>query len=398
MKRATFLVTLACFAPLAAGAGLPQSLQIHGFAALNPISTSGNNYFGKTDDTVSLEFWELGLNASWRPLTDLLISAQVASRRAGDEDQGTPRLDYGLVGYSFVNNQTLEAGLRAGRVLNPLGFFNETRDVAFTRDSILLPQSIYDDRTRDSSFSSDGAQLFANYRSPVGDWYLQVNAGTPRTDDSARTERAILGADLPGRFTGDTSVLGRLIYERDGGRWRVGVSAGSVRLHYDPKLPKGVLRQSFPGETDFRPLIFSFQYNAEKFSLTSEFGTRQLKTRGFNRGETSTTGEASYIEALYRFTPKWEGFVRYDRLFVDRQDKSGQRFVAANYPFVRPAYFRFAKDLTAGIAWRPKKWMLLRAEFHYVNGTAWLPLADTQDFDDIQQYWSIFALQFAVRF
>lgn len=377
-----------------ADAGETKDVQIHGFAALNPISTTANNFFGSTEDSVSLQFWEIGLNASWRPRTDLLFAAQVTSRRAGEEDSGGPRLDYGLVGYTFLSSPNAQAGIRIGRVLNPLGLYNETRDVAFTRNSILLPQSIYFDRTRDLALSSDGLQLFSQLSSGAGDFYLQLNLGYPRTDDDGRTERALLGMDRPGELRGDPSLLGRLIYERDGGRLRLGVSGGSVRLAYDSR---GQTDPTPNGDVDFRPLIFSAQYNAEKISITSEFGPRSFATTGFGAPSATTVGESFYLEALYRHTPKLEGFLRYDTLIADRDDWSGNRFAASD-PLGRPAFSRFAKDLTAGFAWRVNNSLLLRAEYHYVDGTAWLPIADNPDVEDLERYWSLFAFQAAVRF
>jgi hypothetical protein len=385
---------LAVIAEIGLSAELPASVQIHGFAQLNPVSTTANNLFGKTEDNVSLEFWELGINGSWRPTNNLLLSAQLASRRAGLEDDGGIRLDYGLLSYSFLDNPTNRAGIRVGRVLNPYGFYNETRDVAFTRTSILLPQSIYFDRTRDLALSSDGVQLFAQTQGDLGDFAFQVNVGLPRTDDDSRTERAILGTDFPGDLEGQPSVLGRLIYERDGGRWRFGISSGSIRLDYNSE---GSVDPLPDGEVDFRPLIFSAQYNAEKYTLTTEFGQRIFKSSGFGGPESTTTGESGYVEGLYRFSPKWEAFVRYDALFADRDDRDGEYF-AARDPLGRPSYSRFAKDLAVGVTWRVNKSLLLRGEYHYVDGAAWLPIADNPDFADWKRYWSIFGFQIAVRF
>ena len=236
----------------------PDTLQLHAFAALNPIATTTNNFFGNTDDNVSFEFWELGLNASWRPTPEILLSAQVTSRRAGAEDDGQPRLDYGLLTYTIVNNKRMRAGIRLGRVLNPLGLYNETRDVAFTRNSILLPQSIYFERTRDLALSGDGLQLFAHRSTEIGDFYLQFNGGLPRTDDDGRSRRALLGPFALGEFEPEPSFFGRLLYDLDGGRFRFAVSGGSLKLDYDPGGPTDPIAD---GRFDFRPLFFSAQYN-----------------------------------------------------------------------------------------------------------------------------------------
>lgn len=371
----------------------PEAFQLHAFAASNPITTTGNNFFGLTEDNLSLEYWEVGVNGSWRPRPDLLLSAQITSRRAGKEDDGRPRVDYGLISYAFLNDVDRRAGIRLGRVLNPLGLYNESRDVAFTRHSILLPQSIYFDRVRDIALSADGVQLFGSQTTKLGDIYVQVNAGLPRTDDDGRGVRALLGTNAIGQFEPEPSFLGRILYEIDGGRFRFAVSGGSVGLDYDSKGPPDPVPN---GRFDFRPIFLSAQYNAEKYTLTTEFGPRILKTTGFGGPDQTTTGESFYIEALYRFSPKWETYLRFDTLFTDRNDRQGNAF-AEKDPHKRAHFTRFAKDLTAGVTWRINRSALFRAEYHYVDGTAWLPLADNND-NKLERYWSIFALQFALRF
>lgn len=393
MKRGTLLTGMLLMWQPAFGEGLPETVQFHAFGAFNPITTTANNFFGKSDGRVSADFWELGLNGSWRPQKDILLSGQLTSRRAGEGDDGSVRLDYGLLDYSPFSDESNRAGIRMGRVLNPLGFNNETRDVAFTRSSILLPQSIYFDRTRDLALSSDGLQVYSDHQTPIGDFYFQANVGLPRTNNT-NTERALLSQDFPGELDGDPSFLGRLIYERDGGRWRFGVSGGSVRMNYAPGSPTDPLPK---GDIDFQPLFFSGQYNAESFSLTTEFGPRIFKRKGFGQAEAKTTGESFYVEGLYRFSPRWEAFLRYDVLYSDRNDRDGKQF-AANDTLGRAAHSRFAKDVATGVTWRLDKSFLVRAEYHYVDGTAWLPTADNPDPADIERYWSIFALQVAFRF
>src|SRR5258708_13524927 len=90
----------------------------------------------------------------------LLMGALGAIRAAGATDTGVARLDYALMDYRIVSGADASAGIRIGKVKNPLGFFNETRDVIFTRPSILLP-FIYSDNQnqRDLVFAAPGEQL-----------------------------------------------------------------------------------------------------------------------------------------------------------------------------------------------------------------------------------------------
>ena len=138
---------------------LPGDFQIHGFASQAYITTSDNNVFGNSDNGGSFGLTEAGLNASVRPLPRLQLSGQVVSRRAGEGVTGIPRLDYAILDYRLYSQEANQFGIRVGRLKNPFGFYNETRDVAHTRPSILLPQSIYFDRTRNLGLSGDSVQL-----------------------------------------------------------------------------------------------------------------------------------------------------------------------------------------------------------------------------------------------
>src|SRR5687768_4944330 len=179
---------------------LPHNLQIHGFASQAWLKSTGNNVFGNSSsDSGSFDFRELGLNASMRPLPRLQFSVQGLSRWAGNGSPGNIRLDYGFVDYTFFAEEGNQLGIRLGRMKNPLGFYNDTRDVPFTRPSILLPQSIYFDRTRKLAIAADGAHLYGEYHSNLGNISFQLGAARPLVG-GAETEVALLGHDMLGHL------------------------------------------------------------------------------------------------------------------------------------------------------------------------------------------------------
>ena len=129
-------------------------------------------------DSGSFDFREIGLNASMRPLTNLQFSVQGLSRTAGKGSPGNIRLDYGFIDYTYFHRENSQLGIRLGRMKNPLGFYNDTRDVPFTRPSILLPQSIYFDRTRKLAIAADGVHLYGEYRSDYRRHFLPGGRST----------------------------------------------------------------------------------------------------------------------------------------------------------------------------------------------------------------------------
>ena len=375
---------------------LPHNLQIHGFASQGWLKSSDNNVFGKSSsDNGSFDFRELGLNASMRPLTNLQFSAQMLSRTAGEGSPGNVRLDYGFIDYTYFSGETSKLGIRLGRMKNPLGFYNDTRDVPFTRPSILLPQSIYFDRTRKLALAADAVHLYGEYRSNMGNISFQLGAGRPLVR-GAETEVALLGNDRLGNFTPEISYIGRVIYELDEGRLRFAVSGTQLNIGYDPAAVDSL----HAGSTRFTPLIFSAQYNAERWSITSEYALRRLEYKDFGVSPLAMDfyGESYYFQGVYRFTPEWEAIVRYDVLYTDRDDRDGKKWAASPASGGRPAHTRFAKDITVGLRWNVTPEFMLRAEYHNVNGTGWLSTLDNTAPGDLAQRWHLFSVLGSYRF
>ena len=374
------------------GAEMPDNLQLHGFASQGLISTTHNNFFGPSENSVSSEFTELGVNVSYRPNPDLQLSAQALSRRAGETDKGNVRLDYGFLGYTPVSSNNWQIGGLVGKVKNPLGFYNETRDIAFTRPSILLPQSIYFDRTRNFGLSATGIQLFAEHTDDAGLLSFRVSIGKPDLGDKSM-EYALLGGDRPGHVSGTTSYLGRLMYEWGGERLRLAVTRAQVNTKYEPGTPDPFLAGTFT----FSPWVLSAQYNTEQLSFTSEYALREGTFKGFGPliPDVTSQGESAYVQMAYRFAPKWDGLVRYDLLYQDRRDRSGERTAAVTG---KPAYSYYAKDWTIGLRRDITSSFMVSGEFHSINGTGWLPFEDNLGPGPTKRRWNMFLLQASYRF
>lgn len=370
---------------------LPETVQIHGFASQSYLHTSGNNFFGYGKNMGSLDFTEIGLNGSWRPLSQLQASMQIVYRRAGKTDNSNVRIDFGFLDYSFLSDADKLFGIRAGRVFNPYGLYNDTRDMPFTRPSIFLPQSVYYDANRNLGLSGDGVQVYGEYRTKFGDFFLNANGFYSRTEDPD-LKHAFTG-NLPGKFDGEPSWVTRLIYEWDGGRIRLGVTTGDLVGKYHPEGGPINLQ---PGTFSFKPLLFSAQYNAENWTLTSEYVSKPVRFNDFGPliPDREVQGEGYYFQGTYRFSEKLEGFVRYDVLYWDTSDRSGKKFAAASG---LPAHNRFAKDITAGLAWYVTTSIMVRAEYHNINGTGWISGLENTPATE-SQHWDLFALSLSFRF
>ncbi len=358
----------------------PESLQFHGFASQGYSLTSENNFFGHSQDNGSFDYTEIGANASWLPLNHLQLSGQLLFRRAGETDPQSLRLDYGLLDYTMLSDETDRWGLRLGRIKNPVGFYNETRDIPFTKPSILLPQSIYPDYVRSAQLSSDGSYIYGEHRSGYGDFFLNGGIGYPPA-----INREWEGILFENQLNGEISYLARLLYEWNNSQLRAAVTYYKAKFDYKSDIiPSGSLRSE--------PWIFSLQYNAEHWSLTTEYSLRKV-----SQPVSTMMSEGYYIQGSYRFSPHWEGLLRYDVFYLDQDDKNGKKF-AAKDPFGHPPYSQFAKDWTAGLTWKIFPDFMLRTEYHRIDGTAWLFFLDNPNPSETSRSWQLFMLLGAYRF
>jgi hypothetical protein len=364
---------------------ISDTFQVHGFATQGFIWTSENRFFGKSESG-SFGLTELGINGSFRPTPDLQFSVQALSRRAGEGENGSIRLDYGMIDYSVISNETTSLGVRIGRIKNPLGLYNDTRDVAFIRPSILLPQSIYFDRTRNLALSSDGIGLYSENRMGKSNLFYQLEVAYPNVDDE-ETKIAFLGPQLlAGALEEKSSYISRLLFEREGGRIRLAISGAIVNIQFNP-----VAANTASGRIRFSPLIFSAQYNTEFWSITSEYALRNTK---FNNvgviSNLNITGESYYLQGAYQIARDLQALIRYDVLFKNRDDRNG-----LNVPI---AHQQFAKDWTLGLRWNMTDSLMSRVEYHYIDGTAWLAPLDNPNPSLTKQRWDLFALLLSYRF
>ncbi len=370
---------------------LPDEVQIHGFLTQGFFHTSDNNVYGQSDDGISPGLTEIGLNASYQPLDRLRFAAQGLYRRAGDVDSGSVRFDYGLVDLTLFEYGSGKVGIRGGRIKSPFGLYNETRDVAFTHPTILLPQGIYFDRSRSLMLSADGGSFYAEQRTGFGDFNFKFNVGLP-PNDLDEIKHVVLGTgNARGDFETKPAIVTQLSYELNGGEYIFAISYMDFEFTYNPALGESLLKS----ETHIQPLMFSAQYNGEKFTLTGEYQYRWNNFGNFAaQGGKPFISENWYVEGSYRILPQLQATVRYDTLSMDISDRRGDGAVSLGYP----RYESFANDWVFGLRWDITPSWMVRADYHRIHGTAWLPQADNPDPNKHVQDWDLYGLQLSFKF
>jgi hypothetical protein len=378
-----------CFS-LAASA---YDYQVHGYAAQGFVLSSDNNFFGESTDG-SFDYYEAGINAQVQLGPRLLVAAQGAVRDAGISDDGSLRLDYALVDYRLVSDTTTQAGVRAGKVKNALGFYNETRDVVFTRPSILLP-SVYSDNQNQRSliFTSPGAQVYGAMVTGRHEWSLTGTVNAER-DVRKSDERLLIDLSVPFDLRVGDSWNFQLMDSIDGGTWQFAYSHFSGQFRLTTAADIGLT-----GRFDVDLDVFSARHNADRLSITAEYvvvgNDNLVKLGGTPVLRDKIEGDSGYLQAEYRLNSRWNLMARIDSFYRDRDDRSGREFAAANPGADRRS--RVSHDFTIGINWRPDEHWGVWAEHHWINGTASLqPLENPPPVRD--QRWRMLMLMAGYKF
>jgi len=368
-------------------------IQVHGFLTQGYFNTTDNRVYGDSQDG-SFDFREIGINASWRASPSVMLAGQLLSRLAGDLDDGSPTVDYALVDWSLMDTERYAFGTMFGRIKNTLGFYNDTRDVAFTRPSIVLPQQVYFDNVRNLLLSADGVKVYGRFYNDWGNVNIDAAAGKANVDENV--EISFMGMDFGGTLDSeDLAFVARAEYESPSGAWRAAISGAKAKLGFDraPTDPVG------NGRIDFLYWIASLQYNAERWSLTAEYMEEPAEFTNFGPlldGQDSTP-QGYYLQGSYLIRNDLEWIVRYTEGFFDKNDRDGTKNSAATGGLIPPYNF-FRKDWLVGLRWDVTPNFMLRAEYQWTHGTWSLSRRENPNPAETVEDWEMFSLLGSYRF
>jgi len=375
-----------------AKADIFDDLEVHGFATQGYVKTSDNNFFGDSEEG-SFEFYELGVNASVEPSPSVRLSGQLLARRAGEMSYGSPKLDFAVADFSIASSHAWKLNMLAGRVKNPLGLFNDTRDVAFTRPGIFLPQTVYFQSVRSLALSADGVAVRANGFTESGNLEFQAGLGRPLIDENV--EYAYLGRSLKGDYRADgISWVGRLLFETPAETWRFALSGAGTSLSFRPKYGDLITA----GNTDIIFAVASAQYVARDWTLSAEYVIEPIEYKGFvgtPYDGANPTLEGYYLQLNWRAFDRVELMFRLEEGCIDRSDCNGRGFEALTG---LPAHSRYLRASVFGIRWDPVPDLMLRAEFQRSNGTLILSNRENPDPFKTVTRWNMFSLSASYRF
>ena len=381
----------------------------HGFISQSFVATDENEFLGSSTDG-SFKANEAALNASWRANQSLQFSIQGIYKQIGNSKPKGTRLDYAIVDWRVVDTFSHGAGIRLGRLKNPYGFFNETRDVAATNTSILLPESIYIDYLSQLFHTSDSLGFYAHNELDDGTFSFTTQYGRPILNDDI-TSTLVGGNQTGGDISNERIALAKIGFEHGSGVWRTALSY----IRFDGEFNRGATDPFYlqNGDITIQQALLSFEFNWNKWQVITEMQRRnsELKDVFSFSPDFYEKSLGYYLQLGYNVSPELKVYARRDEVFRNKDDKHGREFAAglqqlnaffsANmlpYRFESQFHTAFAKDTTLGFRYSPSFEWSFAMEVHFIDGTFWLPNLENPDLAKQQRYWNMFLAQVAYRF
>ncbi len=397
-----------------------NNFTVRGYVSQGYINTAGNNYLGDNRDG-SFDFGEAGLNLYFRPINRIYFSTQLISRNIGDYESGEDdlKLDYGLIGFNLISNNSYDINARFGRFKYSYGLLNDIQDISVATPGILAPQVMYFDYIL-NTLSLDGIQIEQNLRfNDIGSFRFDFMYG--KNPDETKRER-----DAINQFIEDTKPYS------DGATGEISSydGTGSARLMYfspDNSLLLGYSRTfndgtllinvdcpyySYNNIVDGNTDTFSVEYVADKWTITSEyhsiFTSNKVTTiipslNYYDYFDGEIRSEAYYLQVTYQLRHDFEAMLRYEAYFMDKSDTNGSKW-ANSVGNQSINYYRYSKDWIVGAKYDINDNFILKSEFHIIDGAALnyaagnIGSSDNEIGDGYDRYWNMFIVELTYSF
>jgi hypothetical protein len=380
---------------------LKDDLYINGFLSQGYIKSHNNNIFGETRDG-SFQINEFGLTVNAKLTDRLRAGFQLLSRDLGEEGNNKIILDWGMLDYRHHDR----FGVRIGKVKLPIGLYNQGRDSDFLRPMVFLPQSIYDENKRNLIVAATGGSVYGilplgfagdlSYQGYYGKVTFANDSGHARgirslaTNIARQRNQTIVGFDAENRFV----YGGALVYSPpiDGLRFGASYFTGKSRFTFDLRRADGTTGRGDGTGNNRHFVVFSGEYVRNNLTLSAEYSEFTGKRFILDVDVPDSRSQGGYVQLSYRVLEPLVVSVLYDVFYVDKNDRSGRNFESRR----QPDYLGWRKDLGLGLRWDVNNNLVLKAEWHKVDGAALqLPLFNPEG---VERHWEYLVLKASFNF
>jgi hypothetical protein len=327
----------------------------------------------------------------------------------GEKRKFKPQLDFAFGDWHIYP----ELGVRLGRVRFPMGLHNEYRDVDFARSSIFLNQGIYPEEFRPFVNAFDGISFYGDLGSQDHDWLnlsYQLSAGTMSVPSSFYYNDTIQNTLNSKHSHLDTDYIWSFQFKWESpiDGLELGYNYSSLNMNIDVSsdsvLDSGAA-VSVDEALDFEVhvSILSLLYQLERWTFQAEKMIFQIDMSSTSRYRDALSsinpalaiGQDTLNGRFSRDLEAWSLMLEYET------DDFGLPFLMlSDYTNDRNSngdYWTHRKDITLGIRYDINSHWVLKAEHHWMEGTAMMDSLG-QSTSQLEKHWTFFALRMGLNF
>lgn len=307
---------------------LTENISVSGFIAAGFVHIDSNE---PDEKTRSSAITEGGLNVSATLPRNIEINGQVLYRDVGElsdySNFKTVNLDYLTLDWHHSSYSNSEQLVSLGRFKSNGGIYSNTRDIPFTRPSIILSSVIYTEESRSISSHIDGIRLGTTHFTETGDYSIEVGYGENKLDDNFISE--ILQGDNSDKINGENIYFIDMRYQNN--NWLLVSTYHNVDIAFAASLSGdsfGFPNFNFDVETKvaLKNLLLGAQYLTQNYEITAEFIKQKAETpsipmlMAFAPNNLTYKSTGYYLQGRYFLSSDISVMVRYEHLDVDFAD------------------------------------------------------------------------------
>lgn len=378
-----------------------MGVDIHGFISQGFLQTTNNNFIADSKDG-TFAFNEVGINFG-KDLTDRLrLSLQLFARDFGATDNSDIKIDFAYGDYFFKD----WLGLRFGQLKTPHGLYNETRDMDMLRNSIFLPQSVYEEVVRSPMLSLQGVGIYGHLDlHAAGGLSYQAMYGTQNIDKNSRMAQALVGYPTNIIENDTTEVKEKyaasIVWTTPLDGLRLGITHDNTKMslsgHFNVTIP-GYFAEGDIVTIDFSRYanwVYSAEFTWRNLMLIAEYIQVQREFEMNLFGADKYEPEGWYAGATYRFTDWFELGAYYS-------ESHGNHSESTAFPVIFD-YYDYLKDYCVTLRFDINPNWVVKLEYHDFDGAYGLsvwdnPAKTTGGSDYFEKVWTMFAAKMTVAF
>lgn len=318
----SLITTLLALSPLSLAEKWSENISTSGFIAAGALHISpGDSEAKSTFDSIV----EGGLNVSVTLPKNFEVNSQVLYREFGSlsdySEMEEFNLDYLTLDWRFSLNDSSEQDISVGRIKSNGGIYSNTRDIPFTRPSILLAQSVYSENFRSIYSHIDGIGFSSTLFTDSGNYTIEMGYGRNDLDDNYVS--SFLLTSYSNSISSDSLYFIDLRYRNN--NWMLVSTYHNVDAKFSGSISGdrfGFTNVSFniKEDVDLENILFGVQYLNRDFEFTAEWIRQKATTppikifNQFSSGNLTYKLDGYYLQGRYFISPEFFVMARYEHL------------------------------------------------------------------------------------